>query len=78
MGGIARIIGFATFHLALALPAVLDAVRFNLKRRASRIKILMGSDVASTYDPLGVSEFANDFVFRLTDGSDVSARRERT
>lgn len=78
MRGIARIVGFVALHLALALPAVLDAVRFNLKRGASRIKILMGGDVASAYNPPGVSEFATDFVFRLTDGSDVSARREKT
>jgi len=33
---------------------MLDAVRFNLKRGASQIKLLMGGGVASTYDPLDV------------------------
>ena len=34
--------------------------------------------VASTYAPPGVIEFANDFVFQLTDGNDLSARCEKT
>jgi len=42
-------------------------VRFNLKRGASQIKILMGGGIASTYDPLDVNEFTFEEVKAAVD-----------
>jgi imidazolonepropionase-like amidohydrolase len=56
-----------SFRKVAGVPEMLDAVRFNLKRGASQIKLLMGGGVASTYDPLDVNEFTFDEVKAAVD-----------
>jgi len=56
-----------SFRKIAGVPDMLDAVRFNLKRGASQIKILMGGGVASTYDPLDVNEFTFEEVKAAVD-----------
>jgi len=56
-----------SFRKVAGVPDMLDAVRFNLKRGASQIKILMGGGVASTYDPLDVNEFTFEEVKAAVD-----------
>jgi len=56
-----------SFRKVAGVPEMLDAVRFNLKRGASQIKILMGGGVASTYDPLDVNEFTFEEVKAAVD-----------
>jgi len=50
-----------SFRKVAGVPDMLDAVRFNLKRGASQIKILM------TYDPLDVNEFTFEEVKAAVD-----------
>ncbi len=56
-----------SFRKVAGVPDMLDAVRFNLKRGASQIKLLMGGGVASTYDPLDVNEFTFEEVKAAVD-----------
>jgi len=56
-----------SFRKIAGVPDMLDAVRFNLKRGASQIKILMGGGVASTYDPLDVNELTFEEVKAAVD-----------
>jgi len=56
-----------SFRKVAGVPQMLDAVRFNLKRGASQIKILMGGGIASTYDPLDVNEFTFEEVKAAVD-----------
>jgi len=56
-----------SFRKVAGVPDMLDAVRFNLKRGASQVKILMGGGVASTYDPLDVNEFTFEEVKAAVD-----------
>jgi len=56
-----------SFRKVAGVPDMLDAVRFNLKRGASQIKILMGGGVASTYDPLDVNELTFEEVKAAVD-----------
>ena len=44
-------------RVADGVPAVLTAVRQNLRRGASQIKVSIGGGVASPYDPLDVSQY---------------------
>jgi len=66
-GAMDRFEQIESFRKVAGVPEMLDAVRFNLKRGASQIKILMGGGVASTYDPLDVNEFTFEEVKAAVD-----------
>lgn len=66
-GALDRFEQVESFRKVAGVPDMLDAVRFNLKRGASQIKILMGGGVASTYDPLDVNEFTFEEVKAAVD-----------
>jgi len=66
-GSMDRFEQIESFRKVAGVPDMLDAVRFNLKRGASQIKILMGGGVASTYDPLDVNEFTFEEVKAAVD-----------
>ena len=48
------------FRIADGVPAVLTAVRENLRMGATQIKLSIGGGVSSNYDPLDVSEYTVD------------------
>jgi len=66
-GAMDRFEQIESFRKVAGVPDMLEAVRFNLKRGASQIKILMGGGVASTYDPLDVNEFTYEEVKAAVD-----------
>jgi len=66
-GGIDRFEQIESFRKVAGVSEMLDAVRFNMKRGASQVKLLMGGGVASTYDPLDVNEFTFEEVKAAVD-----------
>jgi len=66
-GSIDRFEQIESFRQVAGVPEMLAAVRFNLKRGASQIKLLMGGGVASDYDPLDVNELTLDEVKAAVD-----------
>lgn len=55
------------FRKVAGVDDVLAAVRFNMKRGASQVKLLMGGGIASTYDPLDVNELTYEEVKAAVD-----------
>jgi len=66
-GSMDRFEQIEAFRQVAGVDEMLAAVRYNLKRGASQIKILMGGGVASTYDPLDVNEFTFEEVNAAVD-----------
>ncbi|UCG08443.1 MAG: amidohydrolase family protein [Desulfobacterales bacterium] len=66
-GSMDRFEQIESFRQVAGVPEMLAAVRYNLKRGASQIKLLMGGGVASTYDPLDVNEFTFEEVKAAVD-----------
>jgi len=66
-GAMDRFEQIESFRKVAGVPDMLDAVRFNLKRGASQVKILMGGGIASTYDPLDVNELTFEEVKAAVD-----------
>lgn len=56
-----------SFRQVAGVPEMLSAVRFNMKRGASQVKLLMGGGIASTYDPLDVNELTFEEVKAAVD-----------
>jgi len=66
-GSMDRFEQIEAFRQVAGVDEMLAAVRFNLKRGASQVKILMGGGVASTYDPLDVNELTFEEVKAAVD-----------
>jgi len=66
-GNMDRFEQIEAFRQVAGIDEMLAAVRFNLKRGASQIKILMGGGIASTYDPLDVNELTFEEVKAAVD-----------
>ena len=66
-GSVDRFEQIESFRQVAGVPEMLAAVRFNMKRGASQVKILMGGGIASTYDPLDVNELTFEEVKAAVD-----------